>query len=320
MSIFGTTCPKRSVRAPLILAALGLLLAEAPAAALQAHPLPPDDDDAWLRLETTSLNASWVGVDTGGADTVSTWLVRPDRSDPAPVVLIVQEAAGVTEWTQAVAVQLADHGFLAVVPDLLSGKVPGGGRSQAVPEAEAVRLTSGLTWSEVRRRIDAVAGYAAGLPEGRNRLGIVGFGWGGEQAFRYATERTELDAAVIFYGAAPDSAAAAKIRTPLLALYGGNDAQVNATVEPLLLWREKLEKRREKQLAKIERLEEKGKEHEKEPDPLPWLFEDGRFEHRLHGGAGHGFLRFPSRAASNQRAAGDAWPRTIRFLRAHLGG
>src|SRR5690606_40410781 len=63
-----------------------------------------------------------------------------------------------------------------------------------------------------------------------DEYGIVGYCWGGSTSFAHATRDPELDAAVVYYGSSPDAAALRNVPAPVLGLYGGDDARVNATV------------------------------------------------------------------------------------------
>lgn len=278
-----------------LLAAWGLLFAAGSAEGVQTHLHPADEEDAWIRLETSPRHAEWVGVQVEGGNEVSTWVVYPERAEPAPVVLLIHESLGLNEWVQNVADQLADHGYVAVVPDLLSGRGPGGVGSTDLGLEEATRLIGQLSWADVRRRLDAVAAWATGLPAAGDRLAIMGFCWGGRQAFRYATERPDLDAAVVFYGEAPDTTAVARIRSPVLGLYGGADARVTETAKPVVEWLEKRE--------------------QMHPDSVPW-----HFQHVVYPGAGHGFLRQQSgRGGANLQATRGAWREAVAFLSRWLG-
>lgn len=221
-----------------------------------------------------------------GGDGVDAWLVYPEREDPAPVVVVVHEIFGLTAWVRAVADQLAADGFVAIAPDLLSGlDVPAG--DDGDPEREtAVREVRALEPDEVHRRLAAVAAFAMGLPAATDRYGIVGFCWGGATSFAHAVRAAELDAAVVFYGASPDSAALSRVRAPVLGLYAGDDARVNVTVPPA---------------AAV--MQELGKP----------------YEVRTYDGAGHGFLRQQDgRDGANRAASEQAWPETVRWFRAHL--
>jgi carboxymethylenebutenolidase len=254
----------------------------------QSQTIPPDEEGAVTGLDSSPRHGEWIDYDAGNGDQVRAWVVYPERPDPAPVVVVIHEIYALTDWIRAVADQLAAEGFLAIAPDLLSGKGPGGGGSESVDRQGAVALIRGLEPEEVTRRLKAAAGYATALPSANSEVGIVGFCWGGSTSFRVATEWPELDAAVVFYGTSPPAAALSSIHAPVLGNYGGDDARVNATIP----------------------------EAEAEMDRLGKVFEPNIYE-----GAGHGFLRQQAgRDGANVAASRAAWPRTVRFLRDHLGG
>lgn len=255
-------------------------------AGAQEAALPPGAEEARARLDASPRHGEWVVVPAPGGDSVRAWLVHPEREDPAPVVVVVHEIFGLTTWVRAVADQVAAEGFVGIAPDLLSGRdVPAGEGGDPDREA-AVREVRALDPDEVHRRLEAVAEWAMALPAATDRYGIVGFCWGGSTSFAHATRSQEVDAAVVYYGSSPDSAALARIRAPVLGHYGGDDARVNATVPPAE--------------AVMERL---GK----------------TYEVRTYEGAGHGFLRQQDgREGANLSASEQAWPETIRWFRTHL--
>jgi len=244
--------------------------------------LPPLEADAPARLAASPRHGEWVTV-TSGSDKVKTWIVYPERSDKAPVVLVVHEIYGLTDWVRAVADQLAAEGFIAVAPDLLSGKGPGGGGSSSVTKDGARALIADLSPEEISRRLDAAARYATSLPSATRAFGVVGYCWGGGISFGYATQQPDLGAAVVYYGISPSAGALSRVQAPVLGLYGGNDARVTSTVPPAQ--------------AEMKRL---GK----------------RFDVEIYPGAGHAFLR--QATGANLDAAQKAWPRTIAFLRETL--
>lgn len=214
-----------------------------------------------------------------------TWISYPERADKAPVVLVIHEIFGLSDWVRALADQLARDGFIAVVPDLLTGLGPNGGGTESFPSRDSVvaairRITPEL----VAGRLDAARAWATALPAANGRSATMGFCWGGAISFEYAAERPDLDAAVVYYGGSPDSASLLGLRVPVLGLYGGDDARVNASIEPA---------KRVLAGAKL-RL----------------------YQSRTFDGAGHGFLRQQSgRDGANLRAAKAAWPLTLTFLR-----
>lgn len=253
-----------------------------------AGSLPPGEEDAKARLDASPRHGEFVQVDAGGAP-VRVWVVYPERKEKAPVVVVIHEIFGLTDWVRAAADQVAAEGFLAVAPDLLSGKGSGGGGTETFASRdEAVKAVSALPRDEVMRRLSAVRAWALGRPAASGKSASIGFCWGGATSFAFAAAEPALDAAVVYYGPAPDDRAAlAKIRAPVLGLYGGDDARVTATVD-----------------ATTTLMRELGRSYE------PHVYE----------GAGHGFLRAQSgQDGANRRAAEAAWPATVAFLRKRLG-
>ncbi len=265
--------------------AAALLLATAGFALASQH-LPPLEQDARARLEASPRHGEWVTVPAAMGDKVDAWVVYPERKDPAPVIIVIHEIFGLSDWVRAVADQLAAEGFIAVAPDLLSGKAPGGKGSSALSPDAARQLNSGLQPAEVVSRLNAVAEWAIRLPAATPKFGVVGYCWGGGMSFLYATAQPRLSAAVVYYGVSPSTQALAGVRAPVLGLYGGDDARVDATVP-----------------AAQQELKRLGK----------------RYEVEIYEGAGHAFLRQQDgRDGANLRASEKAWPRTVQFFRETL--
>lgn len=249
--------------------------------------LPASADEATSRLDASPRHGEWVKYSAGADDSVMAWVVYPERSDGAPVVVVVHEIFGLTDWIRAVADQLAAAGFIAIAPDLLSGKGPEGGGSESVERENVRRLIRGLEPEEVDRRLDAAAEYATSLPAARDAYAVIGFCWGGSTSFRYATAQPDLDAAVVYYGSSPATEALSRIEAPVLGLYGGDDERVNSTIPAA-----------EQEMGRL------GK----------------TYEYEIFEGAGHGFLRQQGgRDGANMQATERAWPLTIQFLKKHLG-
>jgi carboxymethylenebutenolidase len=265
------------------LALLALLAWSASATAADAPKLPPSEETAKERLNTSPRHGEWVTIDAAGTP-VRTWVVYPERSGKAPVVVVIHEIFGLTDWVRGVADQLAAEGFIAVAPDLLSGKGKGGGGTDTFPSRDdAVKAVAGLSRAEVEARLNAVRKHALALPSANGRSASIGFCWGGATSFAWAMKQPELDAAVVYYGPAPqEPGAIVKIKGPVLGLYGGSDERVNATIEPA---------RRAMTDA------------------------GNRYDTHVFEGAGHGFLRAQSaQEGANLRAAEKAWPLTVDFL------
>jgi len=239
------------------------------------------------RLAASPRHGEWAMVSAGAGDSVRAWVVYPERRERAPVVLVVHEIFGLSNWVRGVADQLAADGFIAIAPDLLTGKAPLGPGDSLAHDVARTTIRA-LDTAEVHRRLDAVARYGMALPAAMPRYGIVGYCWGGSASFAHAVHSATLGAAVVYYGGSPPVAHLTKVRAPVLGLYASDDARVNATVPPT----------------------------DSAMRALGKPFEIHTFE-----GAGHGFLRAQGGAnPANDAAARGAWPLTIGFFRRHLGG
>lgn len=254
-----------------------------PAGAAAAQGLPPAEDAAVARLNASPRHGEWVKVDAGGGDSVQAWVVYPERSDKAPVVVVIHEIFGLTDWIRSVTDQLAAEGFIAIAPDLLTGKGPGGGGTSSVDRQGAIALIQTLKPDEVQRRLRAAAEYAMGLSAAKREAASVGFCWGGTTSFAFATSWPDLKGAAVFYGTPPADDAMALIKAPVAGFYGGDDARVTSTVQPAGQAMQRLGK---------------------------------RYEPHVYDGAGHGFMRDQAgRNGANLKAASAAWPTAVGFLR-----
>jgi carboxymethylenebutenolidase len=275
----------RSALLPLLLAA-AFTLSAAPASAAPM-PLPPAEDSALAALNRSPRHGEWVDVAYPGHAPLRTWVVYPERSSKAGVVLVIHEIFGLTDWIRSVADRLAGEGFIAVAPDLISGLGPGGGGTDSTASRDdAVKLVRLLTPEESAARLSTVRDWALKLPSANGKLATIGFCWGGGRSFAAATMTPPPRGCVVYYGTAPDSEQILHVQAPVLAHYGGDDARVNATIDAA-----------KAALAKAK---------------VP-------YDPHVYPGAGHGFLRQQTlRDGANQKAAEQSWPLTITFLRNHL--
>jgi carboxymethylenebutenolidase len=254
--------------------------AAAPAATRPAAAnLPPGETGAMERLNTSPRHGEWVEVKVPGQEKpMRCYIVHPERADKAPVVLVIMEIFGMSDWIRAVTDQLAADGFIAIAPDFLSNKGAGGG---PIPPDQARGAIGQLRDPDVMDGLNAAREYAIKLPNANGKSATVGFCWGGGKSFTYAAQQPELNAAVVFYGTPPADDQLSKIKAPVAGFYGGNDARVTATVEPTA--------KKMKDLGKV-------------------------YETHVYAGAGHGFLRQQANAA-NMKATVEAWPEVVKFLR-----
>jgi carboxymethylenebutenolidase len=252
----------------------------------QSSALPPDAEGAAARIQSSPRHGEWVVVKTSPTDSVMSWVVYPERSTKAPVVVVVHEIFGLSNWVRGVADQLAADGFIAIAPDLLTMKRRGNLSSEWASDSARAAIRT-LNADDVHRDISAVAQYAMGLPAALPKYGVVGYCWGGSTVFEHAVRSSTLGASVVYYGTSPASDRLSSIRAPVLGLYGGEDARVNATIAPA-----------------DSAMKALGKS----------------YEHHEFAGAGHGFLRQQSgQNGANLEATRRAWPMTIGFFRKHLG-
>jgi carboxymethylenebutenolidase len=258
-----------------------------PAGAAQDPNLPAGANTASERLATSPRHGEWVMIDAGG-DSIRAWVVYPERSTPAPVVVVVHEIFGLTHWIRSVADQLAADGFVAIAPDLMTAHdVPVDESGEPVRDRATATIRT-LDPATYHPQLVAIAEWGMAQPAGADSYGIVGFCWGGSASFRHAIESASVGAAVVYYGSSPDTEMLARVNAPVLGLYGGDDARVNATVPPA-----------------DSALQQLGK----------------AFDHHMFEGAGHGFLRDQEgREGANMAATRRAWPLTVDFFRQHLGG
>lgn len=239
----------------------------------------------WARanLEKSPRHREWVTVKHDGRS-VETFVVYPESKNKTPVVLVIHEIFGMTDWVQDLADQVAAAGYIAVAPDLLSGMAPNGGRTTDFPQGGVGPAISKLNPDQITADLNAVADYAIHLPAATGKLFVTGYCWGGSQSFRFATNRPDLAAAFVFYGGPPKKEDMARIKAPVYGFYAENDARIGATI----------------------------------PDTEAAMKAAGKtYEPVTYAGAGHGFMRAgedPGGTEANRKARADAWERWKKLL------
>jgi carboxymethylenebutenolidase len=287
------------------LTALATMLAAPAVPRAAAQALPPSANAAAARLATSPRHGEWVKIpwapDAG--DSLMAWVVYPVTSRPhSPVVVVVHEIFGLSTWVRGVADQVAADGFIAIAPDLLS-RSRGGPSADELPGDSAVKLVRGVSAAERAAGVRAAARYAMALPSAAPRYAVIGFCWGGSTTWIAAVDGglEGFAAAVPFYGlpymtgGATDADSLAKIRVPVMLLSGAKDARIGAAMPAI--------------------------------DSIMRALHKDYFG-RNYAGAIHGFARAQddprtprdtAEEAANLAAIRDAWPRTVTFLKQHLG-
>lgn len=231
------------------------------------------------RIAKSPRHSEWASIKHDGR-TVETLIVYPESKDKRPVVLIIHEIFGLSDWAQELADEVAAAGYIAVAPDLLSGAGPSGGRTKDFASGGVMEAIGKLPPDQVTADLNAAADYGLKLPAANGKLFVAGFCWGGSQTFRFATNRGDLSGAFVFYGGPPAKDTMARIKAPVYGFYAGNDARINATLPET-----------------TEAMRAAGKTY----DPV------------TYDGAGHGFMRAgetPDDAnAANKTAREQAWAR-----------
>jgi carboxymethylenebutenolidase len=206
-----------------------------------ATPSPSADavesqDWAKQRLAKSPRHQEWVKVKNGSRE-VNSFVVYPEVKNKATAVVVIHEIFGMSDWVQSLTDQLAEAGYIAIAPDLLSGMGPNGGGTSSLDRNGVGQAIRDLPPDQITADLNAVADYVSKLPAANGKVVVTGYCWGGSQSFRFATNRPSLKAAFVFYGSAPasadgtaDKAALAKITAPVYGFYAGNDARINATL------------------------------------------------------------------------------------------
>jgi carboxymethylenebutenolidase len=236
-------------------------------------------DWAKARIEKSPRHHEWVKVKHGDRE-VNCYITYPEVKDKAPVVIVIHEIFGLTDWVRSVTDQLAEAGYIAIAPDLLSGTAPGGGGTAELGGSDAAtKMIGTLPADQITADLNAVADYGSKLPASNGKTVVGGFCWGGAQAFRYATNNKDLKAAFVFYGTPPKEEDMPKINCPVYGFYGGKDARVTSTVQKT-----------------VEAMKQAKKTYE------PVIYDD----------AGHGFMRAgeaPDANGGNKKAYDEGWSR-----------
>ncbi len=251
---------------------------------LLASTISQAQEWAKARLDASPRHHEYVTL-KHDARSLQAFVVYPEVKDKAPVVILIHEIFGLSDWAKEMADELAAEGFIVVAPDLLSGFGPNGGGSSEFPSQDAtIKAVSGLDPVIVNADLDAAAAYAKQIPAANGKIAVAGFCWGGGKSFAFAAHSKVLSAAFVFYGPGPSDVST--ITAPVYGFYAGNDARIGATV----------------------------------PDTTTAMKAAGKFYQPVtYDGAGHGFMRAgedPSNTnPANKTARDEGFARLVKELR-----
>lgn len=271
-------------------------------------------DWAKAKLAKSPRHGEYVTITEASGRKLQAWVVYPEIKGKAPVVVMIHEIFGLSDWAREMADEVAAAGYIVVEPDLLSGFGPAAGAAPAAPMPadhnhmqmsagngkafvpmdpggttafpadQVTRAVSSLDPAIVTADLDAAADYGKKLPASTGKLYVAGFCWGGGKSFAFATHRPDLSGAMVFYGPPPPADAMKSITAPVYGFYAGNDARISATIP-------------DTQAA----MKAAGKTY----DPV------------TYDGAGHGFMRAgeaPDASAENSAARTAGFHRLIDLL------
>ena len=155
-----------------------LLLLYAPAIAIS-------QDLALERLNESPRHHEWVKLESSDK-ALDVFVVYPEISNPTISVLVIHENRGLTDWVRSMADQIAEAGYIAVAPDLLSGKAPDGGKTSDFANSDEARTAIyQLDPDAVTADLNVVYKYMTKLPASNGKSAVMGFCWGGSQTFSY---------------------------------------------------------------------------------------------------------------------------------------
>lgn len=210
------------------------------------------------------------------------YLSRPKGPGPHPGVVVIHENRGLLPHFPDVTRRLAAQGYAALAVDLLSRK--GGTGSFADTDQMAVALRE-IPRDTLVEDANAGVAYLQSLSYvQRDRIGAMGFCFGGGIVWMMAVRNPQLRAAVSFYGSAPPPEEVPNLNAPVLGIYAGNDDRINAGVPDL-----------------ESALKREGKE----------------YKFKTYAGAGHAFFN-DTGGRYNPQAAGEAWQETLGWFDQYL--
>lgn len=229
----------------------------------------------------TSTDVKYSSTD--GAS-IGAYVTRPKGDEKRPAVVVIHDNGALDDHNRDIGRRLAKAGYVAIVPDLLSRQ----GGTSSFPNREAVAQSiSKLDDETITKELTGAVNYLKGQNFVQaNKIGVVGFCWGGGKTLLFTTRSKDLAASVIYYGPIPSDLDNVKnITAPILAHYGELDKPIT---------------------SQVPRLEEAMKKYGKS------------YEYKVYADSPHGFNSDNRPERYRPEAAKDAWNRTLEFFKKHL--
>jgi len=269
-----------------VLSSLGVAAsaAEVSRAAASSPPAAAAAPGVTVGADDPAIQARDVSFQQGTAQVLG-YVAEPRTGTPAPGVLVIHENRGMLEHFKDVARRLAKVGYVALAVDLAS---PGGGTARFTDLAQVSALLGRTPEDQLVAMLNAGVAYLQGLSSvRRDRVGAMGYCFGGGMTWRLATANASLRAAVPYYGPNPPLQEVAKIKAAVLAIYGEQDTFINPGIP-----------------AVRDAMQRAGVTH----------------EIIVYPNANHGFFNDTGGGRYNAAAAQQAWTRTLAWFERYLKG
>jgi carboxymethylenebutenolidase len=251
--------------------------------------------NAFRTDEESSLVAGTMKYAAGGGDMIEAYLARPDGPGPYPAVVTVAHVIGWDEILREYARRWAAHGYIAMVPNILSRF--GHGAPDAV--SSAVRSSGGVADDSVVADCEAALNWIKALPASNGKVGIWGMCSAGRHATLVASRVPGFDVVGNLWGARVVMSPAQlnektpvapidlvpQLNAPMIGLFGNDDMSPSP--------------------AEVNQLEEVLKANGK------------NYVFYRYDGAGHGFFYY-DRPLYRQQQAMDGWNKLEDFFNQYL--
>jgi len=222
---------------------------------------------------------------TDGAS-INAYVTRPKGEGRRPAVIVVSDNQALDDHNRDIGRRLAKAGYVAIVPDVVSRE----GGTKSFPNQQAVaKAVAKLTDDNLMKDFMGAEKYIKSQSYVQpNKIGVIGFCWGGGKAFLFTTQSKDLAASVIYYGPIPENLDMVKnISAPVLGNYAGLDKPIS---------------------SQVPRLAEEMKKYGKS------------YDYKIYPDAPHAFNSDVRPDRYRPEAAKDAWGRTLEFFKKNLQG
>jgi len=244
------------------------------------------------------ISASVITYSAGNGNQIHAYVARPEGNGPFPGMVLVHHMPGWDEFYQEMTRRFANHGYIAISPDLYCRV----GHGTPDDIAAKVRADGGVADDQVVADLSAASKWLKSQPNCNGKVGIIGTCSGGRQSVLAASRApSDFDAVADLWGGrvvAPQESLTPKqpvapveytkdLKAPLLGLFGNDDQAPSP--------------------SDVDVHEQELKKHGKQ------------YEFHRYDGAGHGFFYY-DRPIYRQQQAMDGWSKVFAFFEKNMKG